>query len=262
MLLGEHLLDARGDQLRHRRWRLRDLRPGVRQLLRRPLRVRSRRALRCGSALRERRLPVRRHLLSQRVLPGQHLRQPVSHHLRHRRRCVPKLRWHRGQLFGRRLQVRRVSRLLGGPALLGRLLRLRRDVLPQRLLRQRKLPAGYLDRGVRRRGRSLPGLPGRSDLQRRDVQRVHRGQLPEWVLLRQHLHHTFHHRVRDGGGGLRGMRVGRGQLRRGDLQVRHRPGVRHRSSLRERGLRVQRSLVPERLLRGHHLYDAERERVR
>gem|GEM_PF-5502838 len=183
-------------------------------------------------ALRRWRVRVGRDELRQRLLQ----RRPLCHSdrgsLRRGRRGVQRVRCEpRRQLQRRHLQVRWRGRLWHRPEMRGWSVRVRRDQLPDRLLREQRLPAGRSTGRLRLGPRGPPELPDAADLRRPGVQRVRCGQLrfgllphrgvPDefarqlWVRaarpVQRHLCQPLHCRL---------------------VQVRHEPGVRRRPGLR------------------------------
>jgi len=168
--------------------------------------------------------------------------------------------------------------LRGGPALRRRELRMRRGVVPERLLRR----GGVQDAGrfgLWRRGRGLRGLRHRGRFVRGRCLSVRDGTfLRRWAALRERgvhvrsdlvpqrllcgydLHVAERVSVRHRGSCLCRLRHRSGFVRRRHVPLRRRAGVHARAALPERDLRVRRNLVPCRLLPGQHLPARKQQR--
>jgi hypothetical protein len=80
--------------------------------------------------------------------------------------------------------------------------------VPDRLLRRIDLPAGHDRDRVRIRRRSVCGLPGRTDLRRRRLQRLQRPLLRGWLLLGHDLRDAERLDLRHRRAALHGVRSG------------------------------------------------------
>jgi len=145
-----------------------------------------------------------------------------------------------------------VRRLRGRPGVQQRQVRLRRDFVPERLLRRNDLrtqrqPAGQQVR--KRRGR-VRGVRDRAGLQRPGDVHVHTRFVFERLLQRGDVSahgQPVHQRVRFGGKRLRNLR-GRADLQRRCVQLRRR--LLQRVLLRRRDLRSLRESVAQQLRHG------------